>query len=212
MGDLAETERAAGTNLEIEHNKHERCISHGGVRPLQDFDDIDLGLDELGDRVVGSKPRELFDGQGTVEDPRGHERRRSNLQDGRELFEDNKNVANDNNPFNKMRGDTLHEMDLASPQKNDAITKDLSREHLQLKMSKIELIKSTAEEIDRLRGIIKILASQLKHINEVHNKLLNQTLGGQMFGGVSGVFGAVTGFFLLQSQPQIRAAGIRFDY
>jgi len=192
--DLAEAERAAGSNLEIEHNKHERCISHGGVRPLQDFDDIDLGLDELGDKVQGSKPRELFDGQGTVEDPRGHERRRSNLQDGRELFED-KNAEKDINPFSKMRGDTFHEMDLSSPQKKDGYTKDLTREHLQLKMSKIELIKSTAEEIDRLRGIIKILASQLKHINEVHNKLVNTTLGGQMFGGVSGVFGAVTGFF-----------------
>jgi len=186
-------ERAAGSNLEIEHNKHERCISHGGVRPLQDFDDIDLGLDELGDKVQGSKPRELFDGQGTVEDPRGHERRRSNLQDGRELFED-KNVEKDNNPFNPMRGDTFHEMDL-SPQKNDGVMKDLTREHLQLKMSKIELIKSTAEEIDRLRGIIKTLASQLRHINEVHNKLLNSTLGNQMLGSVSGVFGAVTGFF-----------------
>jgi len=180
-------------NLEDEHNKHERNVSHGGVRPLKDFDDIDLGLDELGDQVQGSNPRELFDGQGTVEDPRGHERRRSNLQDGRELFED-QDVEKDNSTYSQMRGDTFHEMDLSSTQK-DGVMKELTREHLQLKMSKIELIKSTAEEIDRLRGIIKTLASQLKHIKEVHNKLLNTTLGDQMLGSVSGVFGAVTGFF-----------------
>jgi len=189
-----ETERAAGSNLEIEHNKHERCISQGGLRPLQDYGDVASGLDELGDKVQGSKPRELFDGQGTVADPSGHERRRSNLQDGRELFED-KNVERVSNPFGPMRGDTFREVDLPSPQKKDVVMKDLTREHLQLKMSKIELIKTTAEEIDRLRGIIKALASQLKHINEVHNKLLNTTLGNQMLGSVSGVFGAVTGFF-----------------
>jgi len=173
-------------NPEDTNGMHDRNVSIGGVRTLQVYD---LGLDDLDDNL-GGKPRELFDGQGTVEDPLGHERRRSNLQDGRELFEDR----------NEEKVSTF---DSSHPQ-GDSRTKmqDLKREHLQLKMSKIELIKSTAEEIDRLRGIIKTLASQLRHINEVHNKLLNATLGGQM---LDSVFGAFTGFFSAPSEPSVQS-------
>jgi len=170
---------------------HDRNVSIGGVRTLQVFD---LGLDDLDDNMEG-KPRELFDGHGTVEDPSGHERRRSNLQDGRELFEDRNEEKV--STFDPIGGDSYHDS------QSDGRTKmqDLKREHLQLKMSKIELIKSTAEEIDRLRGIIKTLASQLRHINEVHNKLLNATLGGQM---LDSVFGAFTGFFSAPSEPSVQ--------
>jgi len=173
--------------------QHERQVSHGGVRLIQEYD---LGLDDLGDSMAGEKPRELFDGQGTVEDPSGHERRRSNLQDGRELFEEmDKGEALDH-----MRGDSSYLKIVNSNQQTVKI-QDLKREHLQLKMSKIELIKSTAEEIDRLRGIVKILANQLRKITNDHNKLLNATFGGQMLDSVSGVFGAVTGFFSAPSEP-----------
>jgi len=170
---------------------HDRHVSIGGVRTLQVFD---LGLDDLDDNMEG-KPRELFDGHGTVEDPRGHERRRSNLQDGRELFEDQNEEKV--STFDPIGGDSYLDS------QGDGRTKmqDLKREHLQLKMSKIELIKSTAEEIDRLRGIIKTLAIQLRHINQVHNKLLNATLGGQM---LDSVFGAFTGFFSAPSQPSVQ--------
>jgi len=172
---------------------HDRNVSIGGVRTLQVFD---LGLDDIEVNMEG-KPRELFDGKGTVEDPQGPERRRSNLQDGRELFEDQNEEKV--STFDQMGGVSY----LDSNPQGDGRTKmqDLKREHLQLKMSKIELIKSTAEEIDRLRGIIKTLASQLRHINEVHNKLLNATLGGQMYDSVSGVFGAFTGFFSAPTEP-----------
>jgi len=155
--------------------------------------EYDLGLDDLGDSMLGGKPRELFDGQGTVEDPGGHERRRSNLQDGRELFEE----MEKGNSFNQRRGD----FEIGNSSQQSVKIQDLRREHLQLKMSKIELIKSTAEEIDRLRGIVKILANQLRQKTNEHNKLLNATIGGQMLDSVSGVFGAVTGFFSAPSQP-----------
>jgi len=187
--DAAEpTDRSAPPVEDIKEDSqaHDRNVSIGGVRTLQVFD---LGLDDLDDNMEG-KPRELFDGHGTVEDPSGHERRRSNLQDGRELFEDRNEEKV--NTFDPIGGDSY----LESQADGRAKMQDLKREHLQLKMSKIELIKSTAEEIDRLRGIIKTLASQLRHINEVHNKLLNATL-------VDSVFGAFTGFFSTPSEPSV---------
>jgi len=170
--------------------QHGRQVSHGGVRLIQEYD---LGLDDIGDNMLAGKPRELFDGQRTVEDPGGHERRRSNLQDGRELFEE----MEKGDPFNQRRGD----FEIGNSSQQSVKIQDLRREHLQLKMSKIELIKSTAEEIDRLRGIVKFLANQLRQKTDEHNKLLNATIGGQMLDSVSGVFGAVTGFFSAPSQP-----------
>lgn len=170
--------------------QHGRQVSQGGVRLIQEYD---LGLDDIEDNMLAGKPRELFDGQRTVEDPGGHERRRSNLQDGRELFEE----MEKGDLFNKRRGD----FEIGNSSQQSVKIQDLRREHLQLKMSKIELIKSTAEEIDRLRGIAKFLANQLRQKTDEHNKLLNATIGGQMLDSVSGVFGAVTGFFSAPSQP-----------
>jgi len=171
-------------NPEDDLGQHERQVSHGGVRLLQDFD---LGLDDLDDRLEDGKPRQLFDGQGTVEDPSGHERRRSNLQDGRELFEE----IDKGGPLDQRR-------DLGNLNPENVKIQDLKREHLQLKMSKIELIKSTAEEIDRLREIVKILANQLRQLTKDHTKLLNATIGGQV---LDSVFGAFTGFFSAPSEP-----------
>jgi len=202
QSDAAETEEAVVkggiTNVEKHTNQdeesghdHGRTISHGGVRPLQDFE-MDV-LDELsGD--LERKPRELFDGQVTLEDPRGHERRRSNLQDGRELFESPGKLKTESGAtFDPLKdsGDSDHRLQM----------QNLKRELLQLKMSKIELIKSTAEEIDRLRAIIKTLAIQLRHITEEYKKVLNATLGGQMLGSVSGVFGSFTSFFSPAPEP-----------
>jgi len=65
---------------------------------------------------------------------------------------------------------------------------DLARKHLQLKTSKIDLVKSTAEEISRLRDIIKMLGSQLQQLRNEHNKLLNGSFGGQIFGAVASLF------------------------
>jgi len=174
---------------EDDFGQHGRHVSQGGVRLIQEYD---LGLDDLGDNMLGGKPRELFDGQGTVADPGGHERRRSNLQDGRELFEE----MEKGDSFNQRRGD----FEIGNSSQQSVKIQDLRREHLQLKMSKIELIKSTAEEIDRLRCIVKILANQLREKTNEHNKLLNATIGGHMLDSVSGVFGAVTGFFSATSQ------------
>jgi len=192
------------TNQDDESQRdHERTVSHGGVKPLQDFE-MDV-FDELGGDIE-RKPRELFDGQGTVEDPSGHERRRSNLQDGRELFESPVNLkAQSGATFDRMKVDSYLERGNPHPDESDRRLKqdDLKRELLQLKMSKIELIKSTAEEIDRLRGIIKTLAVQLRHITEVHKKLLNATLGGQMLDSVSGVFGTFTSFFSAAPEPSL---------
>jgi len=197
QSDAAEAEEAAveGVSTEVEkdtNQDHGRTISHGGVRPLHDFE-MDV-LDEL-DGDLGRKPRELFDGQGTLEDPRGHERRRSNLQDGRELFESPTNVKT-------QSGAAFDPLKAAHPEDGDhrLQMQDLKRELLQLKMSKIELIKSTAEEIDRLRAIIKALAIQLRHITEEYKKVLNATLGGQMLDSVSGVFGSFTSFFFQRLQ------------
>lgn len=65
---------------------------------------------------------------------------------------------------------------------------DLARKLLQVKSSKIDLVKSTAEEITRLRDIIKTLASQLRELRVEYNKLLNPSFGGQIFGAVASLF------------------------
>jgi len=65
---------------------------------------------------------------------------------------------------------------------------DLARKLLQVKSSKIDLVKSTAEEITRLRDIIKTLASQLRELRIEYNKLLNPSFGGQIFGAVASLF------------------------
>jgi len=186
-------------HVEESRQDHERTVSYGGVKPIQDFE-MDV-FDELGEDME-RKPRELFDGQGTVEDPSGHERRRSNLQDGRELFEGPVDLkAQSGATFEQMKVPSFLERENPHPEESDRRQDDLKRELLQLKMSKIDLIKSTAEEIDRLRGIIKTLAVQLRYITEDHKKLLNTTLGGQMLDSVSGVFGTFTSFFSAAPEP-----------
>lgn len=146
---------------------HGRKVSYGGVRPIADEDQAS---DE--DQFFADK------------DHGGDERRRSKMQDGRELFDTNKGQT--------TSGDAAREGQLKRLLQN---TQDLAREHLQLKMSKIELIKSTAEEIDRLRDIIRALAANLKKVRANQQKLVNATLGTHLAESVSGVFGAVTGFF-----------------
>jgi len=65
---------------------------------------------------------------------------------------------------------------------------ELERAHMLLKTSKIDLVKSTAEEISRLRDIIKMLGSQLRQLRVEHNKLLNASFGGQIFGAFASLF------------------------
>jgi len=65
---------------------------------------------------------------------------------------------------------------------------DLEEKLFHVKTSKIDLVKSTAEEITRLREIIKRLASQLRDLRIEYKKLLNPSFGGQIFGAVASLF------------------------
>jgi len=65
---------------------------------------------------------------------------------------------------------------------------DLEAKLFHVKTSKIDLVKSTAEEITRLREIIKRLASQLRDLRIEYKKLLNPSFGGQIFGAVASLF------------------------
>jgi len=70
---------------------------------------------------------------------------------------------------------------------------DLAKEHLNLKMSKIQLIMSTAREIDRLRAANKLLLNKLCQCQiELGKSTANGVQGSS---DASGVLGVVTGLF-----------------
>merc|ERR550534_938351 len=70
---------------------------------------------------------------------------------------------------------------------------DLAKEHLNLKMSKIQLIMSTAREIDRLRNANKLLVNQLCQCQIERGK--STASGVQESSEAPGVLGVVTGLF-----------------
>jgi len=80
------------------------------------------------------------------------------------------------------------------------MVEDLAREHLNLKESKIELIRSTAKEIDRLRGLVKLLAGQLKKNKVEQERVSSTTFGGQVLVSVSEAFGVVSSMFSVSEQ------------
>jgi len=118
---------------------------------------------------------------------------------GAEDLEHNLSLRKDGGVFSITVGKDASEHVQLGPEGRKMV-EDLAREHLYLKESKIELIRSTAKEIDRLRGLIKLLADQLKKNKVEQDRVSSTTFGGQVLVSVSEAFGVVSGMFSVSEQ------------